>query len=151
VRGIVHDENADAGDGITGHAGLFSSVEDLAVFARELLRAWKGESRLFPRDLARRFLGRRNLVPGSSRALGWDTPSDGSAAGSRLGRSAFGHTGFTGTSIWLDPERDLFVILLSNRAHPTRLNDKILAVRPALADAIVSAVEGAQKQQDETR
>jgi len=144
IRGTVHDENADAGDGVTGHAGLFSTAQDLSVFARELLRALKGESEVFPRKLALRFFRRRELVPGSSRALGWDTPSGVSSAGTLFSSKSFGHTGFTGTSMWMDPERDLFVILLSNRVHPTRKNRKISKVRPKLADAVVRCLKKPQ-------
>lgn len=75
----------------------------------------------------------------SSRALGWDTPSKGSSAGTKLSSSAFGHTGFTGTSMWIDPGQDLFVILLTNRVHPTRKNEQILEVRPRVADLAVEA------------
>ncbi len=142
TRGTVHDENAAAGDGLTGHAGLFSTADDLAIFATELLRAWHGESRLFPRDLARRFFARRELVPGSSRALGWDTPSGQSSAGTLFGPHSFGHTGFTGTSMWIDPERGLYLILLTNRVHPTRENGKIAQVRRKLADAAVLCFDG---------
>jgi len=80
----------------------------------------------------------------SSRALGWDTPSENSSAGSRLSPRAFGHTGFTGTSIWIDPTQDLFVILLTNRVHPTRDNTRIFAVRRAVADAAVAAASAAR-------
>ena len=76
-------------------------------------------------------------VPGSSRALGWDTPSEGSSAGTLFSPRSFGHTGFTGTSLWIDPERHLFLILLTNRVHPSRENNAHLRVRPAVADALV--------------
>jgi CubicO group peptidase (beta-lactamase class C family) len=142
LRGIVHDENARAAGGITGHAGLFGSARDLAVFAGELLRGLRGESRVFPGELLRLFTARRGLVSGSSRGLGWDTPSGLSSAGTLLGKRAFGHTGFTGTSLWLDPDRDLYIILLSNRVHPTRENDRIARVRRELADAVVLCLEG---------
>jgi CubicO group peptidase (beta-lactamase class C family) len=87
-----------------------------------------------------RFTTRQNLPPGSSRALGWDTPSQPSSAGTRLSEHAFGHTGFTGTSIWIDPEKDLFIILLTNRVHPTRENARIFRVRPRVADLVVEAL-----------
>lgn len=90
----------------------------------------------------REFTRRQDLVPGSSRALGWDTPSDNSSAGTKLSPRAFGHTGFTGTSIWFDPEKDLFVILLTNRVHPTRENTKISRVRPRVADLAADALTG---------
>jgi CubicO group peptidase (beta-lactamase class C family) len=88
------------------------------------------------------FTTRQNLPPGSSRALGWDTPSDSgySSAGAKLSRRSFGHTGFTGTSIWMDPERDVYIILLTNRVNPTRANTKILQVRATVADMVVEAL-----------
>jgi len=141
TRGVVHDENAAAAGGGTGHAGLFSTADDMATFAAELLRARKGESRIFPAALIARFTAPAGIVPGSSRALGWDTPSGLSSAGSLLSRSSFGHTGFTGTSIWIDPERDIYIVLLSNRVHPTRENTKIAVVRRALAEAVALAVD----------
>jgi CubicO group peptidase (beta-lactamase class C family) len=141
TRGVVHDENAAAGDGVTGHAGLFSTADDLGLLAAELLRGLRGESRVFPRDLLAAFTARRGLVPGSSRALGWDKPTNGGSAGRFLGQRAFGHTGFTGTSMWIDAERDLFIILLTNRVHPTRENQKIAGVRRAFADAAVLGFE----------
>jgi CubicO group peptidase (beta-lactamase class C family) len=145
LRGVVHDENARAGEGKTAHAGLFSTAEDLARFAGELLRGRRGDSRVFPRPLIEEFSRRRGLVAGSSRALGWDTPSAPGSAGSLLSPRSFGHTGFTGTSLWIDPERDLYVVLLSNRIHPRRDNQKILAVRPALADAVARAYDAATR------
>ena len=145
VHGVVHDENARAAEGLTGHAGLFSTADDMGRFAAEMLKAVRGESKIWPRDLAREFTTRRNLVPGSTRALGWDTPSQTkSSAGDRMSRMAFGHTGFTGTSMWIDPERNLYVVLLSNRVHPTRANPKIAAVRRRLADAVVEAFDRAK-------
>jgi CubicO group peptidase (beta-lactamase class C family) len=140
IRGIVHDENAAAAGGETGHAGLFSTADDLAIFAAELLRGCRGESRTFPAEVLRTFVRRRDLVERSSRALGWDTPSEGSSAGARLGRSAFGHTGFTGTSLWVDPDLGIYVLLLSNRVHPGRENLAISAVRREIADAVICAL-----------
>ena len=137
IRGTVHDENAWKLGGVSGHAGLFSTAPDLARFATWLLRAWHGDS-LRARDFTRR----QDTPPGSSRALGWDTPSETSSAGTKLGAHAFGHTGFTGTSIWLDADRDLFIILLTNRVHPTRENGRIARVRPRVADLVVDAVGG---------
>jgi CubicO group peptidase (beta-lactamase class C family) len=150
IRGTVHDENAWKLGGVSGHAGLFSDAPDLARFATWLLEAW--HPRLtpgrgpgvsppeVPSDLVRDFTRRQNVVPGSSRALGWDTPTEGSSAGTKLSAAAFGHTGFTGTSIWLDPEKDLFVILLTNRVHPTRENARIVRVRPRVTDLAVDAL-----------
>jgi CubicO group peptidase (beta-lactamase class C family) len=152
IRGTVHDENAWKLGGVSGHAGLFSTAGDLARFATWLLQQWRGTTEEdgagptspvlphLPPSLVRDFTRRQNVVAGSSRALGWDTPSEGSSAGTRLSATAFGHTGFTGTSIWLDPEQDLFVILLTNRVHPTRENSRILRVRPRVAELAVSAL-----------
>jgi CubicO group peptidase (beta-lactamase class C family) len=129
IRGTVHDENAWKLGGVSGHAGLFSTAPDLARFAEWLLRSDTNE-----------WTRRQNLPPGSSRALGWDTPSENSSAGTLLSKRAFGHTGYTGTSIWLDPDRDLFIILLTNRVHPTRENGRIARVRPRVADLVVDAL-----------
>lgn len=94
-------------------------------------------------EIVEAFTTRQGLPPGSSRALGWDTPSDSgySSAGTKLSRQSFGHTGFTGTSIWMDPERDVFIILLTNRVNPTRANTKILQVRATVADLVAEALE----------
>jgi CubicO group peptidase (beta-lactamase class C family) len=93
-------------------------------------------------EVIRDFTRRQGVPPGSTRALGWDTPSDSgyTSAGAKLSRRSFGHTGFTGTSIWIDPEQDLFIILLTNRVHPTRENTRILRVRPRVADLVVEAL-----------
>ncbi len=140
VHGEVQDENAYAMGGVAPHAGLFGTAGDLSRFAQMMLDGGVFEHhRLASRDAVERFT-RRAGVPGSSRALGWDTPSPGSSAGTLLSPRSFGHTGFTGTSIWIDPERRLFVILLTNRVYPTRDNDAHLRLRPALADAVVRAL-----------
>jgi CubicO group peptidase (beta-lactamase class C family) len=147
VRGSVHDENAASMGGVSGHAGLFSTAPDLVRFVQMLMRGGTTGSRRqdaqTPSVLVRaETIARFTRVdrPGfSSRALGWDTPSEHSSAGDRLSSRAFGHTGFTGTSIWVDPEQDLFVILLTNRVHPTRNNDLIRDVRRRVADLAVEA------------
>ncbi len=135
LRGEVHDENAGRLGGVSGHAGLFSTAPDLATFARWLLRLRRTDS-LHVRE----FTQRQGIPPGSSRALGWDTPSENSSAGTKMGPNAFGHTGFTGTSIWFDPDRSLFIILLTNRVNPTRANTKILQVRRRVADLVNDAL-----------
>ncbi len=147
VRGEVHDENTYHLGGVSGHAGLFSTGWDLSRFALWMLDAWHGrlpEDGLvyLPHDIVRLFTRRQPGPEGSTRALGWDTPSDSgrSSAGTLLSRESFGHTGFTGTSIWIEPERELFVILLTNRVHPSRENRAILDVRPAVADLVVAAL-----------
>jgi CubicO group peptidase (beta-lactamase class C family) len=137
LRGEVHDENAAALGGIAPHAGLFGTAPDLARFAQMLLNGGVYEQkRIVSRETIERFTKRQG-VPDSSRALGWDTPSENSSAGSLFGPRSFGHTGFTGTSMWMDPDRTLFVILLTNRVHPTRENNAIREVRRAVADAVV--------------
>lgn len=134
LRGEVHDEKAAWLGGVAGHAGLFGSAEDLLTFAGWLLGRWHGE------PLVREFTRRQGLVPGSSRALGWDTPTGtAGSAGRYLSAASFGHTGFTGTSLWLDPARDLAVVLLTNRVHPTRANARIPPVRAGVADRAVRA------------
>jgi len=135
LRGEVHDENAGRLGGVSGHAGLFSTAPDLARFAQWLLRL-----RTIDSLHVREFTHKQGLPPGSSRALGWDTPSENSSAGTKMGPNAFGHTGFTGTSIWFDPDRDLFIILLTNRVNPTRANTKILQVRRRVADLVNDAL-----------
>ncbi len=158
IRGEVHDENAASMGGVSGHAGLFSTAPDLVKFAQLMLRTLRGESssrraRTRTRDAVTEVhlpggfvdsatvaLFTRAQDPAlSSRGLGWDTPSPNSSAGSRLSPRAFGHTGFTGTSLWIDPGQDLFVILLTNRVHPTRQNEQILQVRPRVADLAAAA------------
>lgn len=157
IRGEVHDENAARLGGVSGHAGLFSTAADLLTFAQWMLSAWHpcptprcapggGSSvppfAIEPPRSVRTFTRRQNLVPGSSRALGWDTPSGISSGGDSLGPHAFGHTGFTGTSIWFDPDRDLAIVLLTNRVNPTRENTKIFAVRRGVANRAVGVVDG---------
>jgi CubicO group peptidase (beta-lactamase class C family) len=139
VHGRVHDENAYAMGGVAGHAGLFSSVRDLATFAQLLLNGGVlGEHRLIQEETVREFTRRQS--PSSSRALGWDTPSGMSSAGEYFSEKSFGHTGFTGTSVWIDPERDLFVVLLTNRVNPTRANQRHIELRRNLADLVQLAI-----------
>jgi len=142
VHGEVHDENAFAMGGVAPHAGLFSTAGDLARFAQMLLNGGVlGGRRVVSRETVELFTRRDGNVPGSDRALGWDTKSaEGSSAGTLMSPRTFGHTGFTGTSIWIDPERKLYAILLTNRVHPTRENNLIREARPAVADAVVRAL-----------
>ncbi len=159
VHGEVHDENAHALYGVAGHAGLFSSARDLAKFAAWILAAARegrglpAAARPPPGPDARSFSARlgspspetvarftARAAPVSSRALGWDTPSGRSSAGDYFGEGAFGHTGFTGTSFWVDPELDLFVVLLTNRVNPTRDNRKHIALRRAVHDAVATSI-----------
>jgi CubicO group peptidase (beta-lactamase class C family) len=154
VRGEVHDENALALGGVAPHAGLFASAPDLAHLAQALLDGGTfGGRRIVSRATVELFTERAG-VPVSSRALGWDTPTDESglrsstpgqpgysSAGSLFSARSFGHTGFTGTSMWMDPQRGLYVILLTNRVHPTRENNKIRDTRARVADAVVRALD----------
>lgn len=139
IHGIVHDENACALAGVAGHAGLFSSARDLAVFAQMMLNGgeYDGVRILKPQTIARWTAPQNGH---SSRALGWDTPAPRSSAGDFFSPRAFGHTGFTGTSIWIDPARGLFVVLLTNRVNPTRANSLHVPLRRAVADAAQRAV-----------
>jgi CubicO group peptidase (beta-lactamase class C family) len=147
LRGEVHDENAFHLGGVAGHAGLFSTGPDLARFAIWLLDAYHGRLADDPRpsppaQLVREFTRRQPGPEGSTRALGWDTPTPGGglSSGHLLDPSSFGHTGFTGTSIWIDPVQDLFIILLTNRVHPTRGNRALLPLRGIVADMVVGAI-----------
>jgi CubicO group peptidase (beta-lactamase class C family) len=140
IRGEVHDENAFALGGVAGHAGLFSTAADLARLARAYLNGGELDGRRVfdPRTVAEFTRVQDTTV--SRRALGWETPTGGNSAGHYLSRRAFGHTGFTGTSLWMDPEHGVYVGLLTNRVNPTRMNTKIGRVRVALADAVLQAI-----------
>jgi CubicO group peptidase (beta-lactamase class C family) len=142
VWGVVHDENAWSLGGVAGHAGLFSSARDLAVFATMMLNGGEyGGVRILRPETISRWTRRQN--PGtSSRALGWDTPYPGSSAGRYFSPTSFGHTGFTGTSIWMDPVNGVFVVLLTNRINPTRDNPKLGPLRVAVADAVQGSIVG---------
>jgi CubicO group peptidase (beta-lactamase class C family) len=136
--GEVHDENAAALGGVAGHAGLFGTASAVGAFARHVLQVLDGRTGVFSRAALERFVTRRSDIAGSSRALGWDTMLPTSSCGTRMSPQAFGHTGFTGTSLWLDPRSRVYVVFLTNRVHPTRTNDAIRHVRPALHDAVMS-------------
>jgi CubicO group peptidase (beta-lactamase class C family) len=140
VQGTVHDENCEVLGGVSGHAGLFSTASDLAVLLQMLAQGGAyGGKRFLKEDVVRKFTTRQSAS--STRAIGWDTPNpDRSWAGTLISRSSFIHTGFTGTSVVVDPERNLIVVLLTNRVYPSRSSTKIFAVRPELHDAIVKAL-----------
>jgi CubicO group peptidase (beta-lactamase class C family) len=139
VHGIVHDENACALGGVAGHAGLFSSARDVAVFCQMLLNGGQyGGVRLIEPATVARWTARQSRT--SSRALGWDTLSGRSSAGRYFSPRSFGHTGFTGTSIWVDPERGVFLVLLTNRVDPTRANMRHEALRRDVANAVQQAI-----------
>ncbi len=137
LAGEVHDENCWALGGAAGHAGLFGTAAAVGAFARAALRTIHGDRILAQPATFQQFI-RRTTVPGSSRALGWDTMLPTSSCGTRLSATAIGHTGFTGTSLWIDWERDLYIVLLTNRVHPTRDNNKLRELRPAFHDAVMA-------------
>ena len=139
LRGEVHDENGWALGGVAGHTGRFGTVPAVGRFARTTLTTLRGSPLLAEPSTVVRFL-RRSSVAGSSRALGWDTMLLTSSCGRKLSAEAVGHTGFTGTSLWIDPTQALYVALLTNRVHPTRDNEAILDLRPAVHDAVVEAL-----------
>jgi CubicO group peptidase (beta-lactamase class C family) len=137
LRGIVHDENARAMGGVAGHAGLFSTARDVS----RIVAAHFGDQ-LIPRAAVEKYWSPSG-VPGSTWCLGWDRPSaQGSSAGTRWPRDGVGHLGYTGTSIWIDPPRARWVVLLTNRVEPTRENERIKQLRPALHDLVVEALDG---------
>ncbi|MFL2433674.1 MAG: serine hydrolase domain-containing protein [Vicinamibacterales bacterium] len=136
LRGEVHDENCFALGGVSGHAGLFGTAMSVGAFARDTLRAIFGDTTFGKSETVQEF-SRQSSVPGSSRALGWDTMLPTSSCGRWMSEEAFGHTGFTGTSLWIDPPQNKYVVLLTNRVNPTRENKGIEHFRPALHDAIM--------------
>ena len=138
--GEVHDENAAALGGAAGHAGLFGTAAACGQHARHMLQVLDGKVGAFHRATTETFMTRRSDVPASSRALGWDTILPGSSCGSRMSPRGFGHTGFTGTSLWIDPDRGVYVVLLTNRVHPSRANEAIMQVRPAVHDAVMESL-----------
>jgi serine-type D-Ala-D-Ala carboxypeptidase len=143
LRGEVHDENAWRLGGVSGHAGLFSDADDLLRFGEWVLAGATGRSYTGtlqpPSELATWTL-RQNQPAGSSRALGWDTPSENSSAGHYMSALSFGHTGYTGTSIWIDPTRDIVIVLLTNRVNPTRDTPRFGMLRAVVADAVMTSL-----------
>lgn len=137
IQGEVHDENAWVMDGVSGHAGVFASAYDVAQFAACMLR---GGAPILSSETVKLFTSRDKTFAGSTRALGWDTPTPPSQSGHHFSLQSFGHLGFTGTSLWIDPERDVAVVLLSNRTWPDRSNQAIKEVRPAFHDLVMQAI-----------
>jgi serine-type D-Ala-D-Ala carboxypeptidase len=136
LQGEVFDDNCRQLGGTCAHAGLFATARGLAPWAKEWLSAVKGKSRWIRSTTAKHFTARSNRAPGSSWAFGWDTRSEaGSSAGSRFSLSSFGHLGYPGCSVWIDPEGGHFAVFNTNRVHPSRLDERIRQVRPALHDA----------------
>ncbi|MGV7227300.1 MAG: serine hydrolase domain-containing protein [Nitrospirales bacterium] len=134
LQGEVHDENAALLGGVAGHAGLFGTAQAVGQVTKAWLDSYLGRPSIFEKELVRQFV---NAQPGTSWGLGWDSPSQPSSSGQWFSPESFGHLGFTGTSIWIDPIKELEVIFLSNRVHPTRDNQAIKAFRPKLHDEII--------------
>jgi CubicO group peptidase (beta-lactamase class C family) len=137
IQGEVQDENASVMGGVAGHAGVFASAADIAIFAHAMLANGRPIPR--PETLAL-FTRRESSPPDTSRALGWDTPSSPSQAGKYFSSASFGHLGYTGTSLWIDPERQLSITLLTNRTWPDCSNQAIKELRPKFHDAVVAAL-----------
>lgn len=142
--GEVDDENAAAMGGIAGHAGIFSTAHDLFLFSREVLRARRGEGRILSRPNALRMTTKVAEPPGCPRTAGWDTPGSpsgqGSQAGNRFPEGSFGHLGYTGCSLWIDPSREVVVALLTNRIFYGKQNDGLKSLRPMLHDAVMEGL-----------
>jgi CubicO group peptidase (beta-lactamase class C family) len=142
--GEVDDENAYAMGGVSGHAGLFAPVREVDRIATELLACWAGTSDFIPQKIIRQFWSRDLTVAGSTWALGWDMPSaQGSSSGRHFSPDAVGHLGFTGTSVWIEPARQIAVSLMTNRVHPRRDNQAIREFRPRIHDLVMEAIGGA--------
>ena len=140
LQGEVHEENAYAIGGVSGHAGVFSTSPDLAAFCQMLLNGGVyAHQRILKRSTIAEFTAPQPLAK-NTRTLGWVVPAEGSSSGHYFSAHSYGHTGFTGTTIWIDPDRQLFVVLLTNRVNPTRENHKIAQVRPAVHDAVMKAL-----------
>jgi CubicO group peptidase (beta-lactamase class C family) len=137
IQGEVNDENASVMGGVAGHAGCFSTALDVSLFAQCMLR---GGSPLVKKETLEIFTRRQNSPTGTSRALGWDTPSQPSQSGRYFSSRSYGHLGYTGTSLWIDPDRQLSVTLLTNRTWPDRSSQSIKQIRPAFHDAVIEAL-----------
>jgi CubicO group peptidase (beta-lactamase class C family) len=137
IQGEVNDENAFVMDGVAGHAGCFANATDVSIYAHCLLR---GGTPLVSPETVEIFTRREDSPPGSSRALGWDTPSQPSQSGKYFSTRSYGHLGYTGTSLWIDPELRLSVTLLTNRTWPDRSSQVIKQLRPLIHDAIIEAL-----------
>lgn len=140
--GEVHDQNAAALGGEAGHAGLFGTADSVLAISGEWLQAYHGRATMLDRALVQEFTRRQTPEGPSSWALGWDTPSVPSSAGHQFTAQSFGHLGYTGTSIWIDPVRELEVVLLSNRVHPTSRNEAIREFRPVIHDLVYQEFVG---------
>ncbi len=138
IRNEVNDENAFVMGGVAGHAGCFATADDVSVFAQHMLL---GGTPLVRSETLAIFTRREEFPSGTSRALGWDTPSQPSQSGKYFSSRSYGHLGYTGTSLWIDPDRQLSVTLLTNRTWPDRGSQLIKQIRPAFHDAVIEALE----------
>jgi CubicO group peptidase (beta-lactamase class C family) len=134
LKGDVHDENTAAMGGVAGHAGLFGTAESVLAVSGAWLAGYHGDRSILDRQLVQEFTTKQSYPRQSSWALGWDTPTAPSSSGTHFSPESFGHLGFTGTSLWIDPRRRLEVVLLTNRVHPSRSNDSIRGFRPLIHD-----------------
>jgi CubicO group peptidase (beta-lactamase class C family) len=141
IQGEVQDENASVLGGVAGHAGLFSTAEDLAIFAHSMLN---GGHPILRSETVKLFSRSESAPEGTSRALGWDTPSAPSQSGKHFSSRSFGHLGYTGTSLWIDPDRQISITLLTNRTWPDCQSQAIKQIRPAFHDAVMEAIEKQQ-------
>jgi CubicO group peptidase (beta-lactamase class C family) len=140
---MVHDERAFYLGGVSAHAGIFSSAHDLTRFAQMYLNHGSIDGReILPPQMIAEFTTTKQVA---DRALGWQKPDGANSGGHKISAEAFGHTGFTGTSIWMDPTNDVFIILLSNRVNPTRANTKIGRVRVQLVDAVLGVLQNSNR------
>ena len=143
VHGVVHDENAYLLGGVSSHAGLFSTAEDLAKFAQMHLNkgTWLGR-RIIKESLLKQFTSKQFMPIDSDYALGWDTPSTNrkSSAGDYFSQLSYGHLGFTGTSLWIDPNENIIIILLTNRVHPTRTKGGIYGIRRKFHNEVMNSI-----------
>jgi CubicO group peptidase (beta-lactamase class C family) len=142
VRGVVHDENAFLMGGVSGHAGLFSNARDLSVFAQTYLNGGSyKDRRIFSRETTQLFMTRQSSPLGTTRALGWDTPAENFFPGNLAPPTAVFQIGFTGTSVYIDPYRDAFIVLLTNRVNPTRRNRLFDQAMPAIHGAVLATLD----------
>jgi len=143
VWGEVHDPNASVMGGVAGHAGLFSTADDVHRFGRILLDCWHGRNDAFPPEIVRTFFTRQHLPENSDWALGWDTPTPGaSSSGTHFSEQSVGHLGFTGTSIWIDLRQETVVVMLTNRVHPIARRSQF-KLRPLVHDLVMESFEAA--------
>jgi CubicO group peptidase (beta-lactamase class C family) len=139
--GEVHDPNAWAMGGVAGHAGLFSTAGDVMQFAQTLLDVWHGRSDALPRELLKEFFQRQDLPADSDWALGWDTPTEGaSSSGTLFSKNSVGHLGFTGTSLWIDLDKEAIVVMLTNRVHLVAKKSRF-ELRPIIHDMLLDAFQ----------